>query len=366
MMLGPVLNLVNGPVVADAVKDPGNRIAKILATTKDDAKAVEELYLAVLCRPPTPAEVQAGLKALRDGEPDYAAQLAEHNKRQADLAAYEKTLPERQAKWEAEVRTPPAWVPVEVVSAASAGGATLSKQGDGSVLASGKNPGPETYTVTARTKLTGISGIRLEVLSDPSLPAKGPGRASNGNLVLNEFKVIARPDRFLGLPLPVRLHRAQADFSQNGWAVAGAIDNNPDSGWAVAPQFGKDHFAVFETQSPLGAAGGTTLTFTLLQRFPGGDHHNIGRFRLSVTTAKTPLTLTGPPEPVAKALRVESAQRTPEQKAELTRHFRSLDSELARLRQAVADAPMPVDKRQPGAQDLVWALLNSKAFQFNH
>ena len=34
-----------------------------------------------------------------------------------------------------------------------------------------------------------ITGIRLEVFADPSLPAKGPGRSPNGNFVLSEFKV---------------------------------------------------------------------------------------------------------------------------------------------------------------------------------
>ena len=104
MMLGPVLNMVNGPVVGEAIKDPNNRIAKLCATQKDDAKVVEELYLAVLCRPPTPAELKEGLQALKDGEPDYAAAVAEHDKRVAELAAYEKSLDAKQAQWEKHLK----------------------------------------------------------------------------------------------------------------------------------------------------------------------------------------------------------------------------------------------------------------------
>ena len=75
----------------------------------------------------------------------------------------------------------------------SAGGATLTKQADGSILASGKNPSPDTYTVSADTNLKGITGIRLEVLADPQLPSQGPGRAYNGNFALSEFSVTAVP-----------------------------------------------------------------------------------------------------------------------------------------------------------------------------
>src|SRR5207244_11443186 len=76
MMLGPVLNLVNGPIVADAIKDPQNRIAKIVTTQKDDARVIEELFLSILRRPPTPQESTAGNQALRSGDDGYAGQLA--------------------------------------------------------------------------------------------------------------------------------------------------------------------------------------------------------------------------------------------------------------------------------------------------
>lgn len=72
--------------------------------------------------------------------------------------------------------------------------AILTAQYDGSVLASGPNPNHSIYTITAATSLEHITGIRLEVIEDPSLPFNGPGRfVGNGNFVLSEFQVAISP-----------------------------------------------------------------------------------------------------------------------------------------------------------------------------
>ena len=133
----------------------------------------------------------------------------------------------------------------------------------------------------------------------------------------------------------------------------------------MSPKFGKKPTATFELKEPLTFPNGAVLRFSLLQQYAGGQH-NLGRFRLSVTTSRPPLSVKGPPPAIAKILAVEPAKRTAAQKAELTRYHRSQDTELARLTREAAEYGPPVDRRQPGAQDLVWALINSKAFQFNH
>ena len=48
---------------------------------------------------------------------------------------------------------------------------------DGSLLASGKRPDNDTYTVTVKTDLRGITAFRIELLPDKSLPQGGPGLA---------------------------------------------------------------------------------------------------------------------------------------------------------------------------------------------
>ncbi len=368
MMLGPVLTLINGPVLGEALKDPSNRLAQMVAAEKDDSKLIEEVYLAILARRPTKTEVEKCLKTFHEAGKDHDELVAEYAKLEAALQAYEKQVPAKEAAWEKGFKkVVVGWTNVDVKEVKSAGGATLTKQADGSILASGKNPSPEVYTVTAATKANGITGIRLEVLPDDSLPGKGPGRsATNGNFVLNEFKVMMAPENDPKAAKAVVFKRAVADFSQEAWAVAGAIDNNPTTGWAVSPQFGKAHVAIFETKEPIGFPAGTVLTFTLDQRYPGKEH-NIGKFRLSVATEANPgNSLGGPPEAIARILVVDPAKRTPEQKAELTRHYRAQDAELLRLAQAVTEFGKPADKRLLGAQDVAWALINSPAFLFNH
>jgi hypothetical protein len=364
MMLGPVLNLINGPVVADAIKDPENRITKLIAEQKDDAKVVEDLFYSILCRPPTKTELDAGSEALRGGGEEFAQLMAAHEKARAELAAYEKQLPARQAQWEKTIHLAD-WTTLAPDEVKSQAGTTLTKLADGSIVASGKNPNPESYTVTARGKLPGITAMRLEVLADTSLPSRGPGRASNGNFVLSEFTAHATPAGEPAKAKPVRFQRAYADYSQPSYSIEGAIDGNKATGWAIAGQEGKNHVAVFELSEPISFSNGTALTFKLDQLFEG-KHHNIGRFRLSATTSKLPIAIDTLPEAVVRAHRVPAEKRTAEQTAEISNYYRSLDTELARLKQELVYHPAPVDKRLMGAQDLAWALINSPAFLFNH
>src|SRR5438132_12755283 len=145
MMLGPVLNLVNGPIVGDALKDPDNRIAKLIAAQKDDRKVIEELFLSLVCRPPTEKEIQNGLEAFRKAGADFDKLTAEYNELQAALAGAEKSLAVRQAAWEKNPSNVVRWTILEPTEVKAAKGATLTKQPDKSVLASGTNSTPETY-----------------------------------------------------------------------------------------------------------------------------------------------------------------------------------------------------------------------------
>ncbi|MGI8966199.1 MAG: DUF1549 domain-containing protein, partial [Limisphaerales bacterium] len=49
--LSHALNLINGPMIGEAVTDKNNRVATLVEKEKDDKKVVEEIYLSVLNRP---------------------------------------------------------------------------------------------------------------------------------------------------------------------------------------------------------------------------------------------------------------------------------------------------------------------------
>ena len=283
---------------------------------------------------PVDAEAYRKAKAVFDRE---------HAPLVAALKKFEtEQLPARLAAWEQPRSSDRGgelgvWVLPKLVGVKSQGGATLTKQADGSVLASGTNPKFDTYTFTMHTDLTAITAVRLEALAHPSMVKGGPGRAGNGNFALTDFQVSLAPKSAPAKVVVVKLRNPRATFEQRGLPVRAAIDKDPKSAWAVDPQFGKDHAAVFDLEKPAGHAGGSVFTFIL--RFQNNDGHNLGRPRLSLTTARGPLALTGAPisEAVPLALRTPPDRRTAEQSARLLRWYATLDPEWRRLNRVVQD-----------------------------
>lgn len=204
-------------------------------------------------------------------------------------------LPQRFAEWRTRrdaMAENPAWLTPAGIQFKSHGGATFTQQPDSSWLASGTNPNNDHWTISFETRLRDIRSIRLEALAHPSLAKSGPGRAGNGNFALSDFTITIRPlDKADAPAQPVKLSAARATFEQKGLPVAAAIDADPQTAWAVDPEFGKDHAAVF-TAEPFGFEQGTAVTITL--NFNNNVNHSIGRPRLSVSQkVDSPATVGG-------------------------------------------------------------------------
>ncbi len=233
------------------------------------------------------------------------------------------------------------WQILDLVSYQSQGGATLTKQDDGSVLATGKNPDFDTYTFVVHTKAKGITAVRLEALADPSLVKSGPGRAGNGNFALSDFRVTAAALDKKTEAVAVKLVSAKATFEQPGLPVKAAIDDDKKSAWAVDPQFGKNHAAVFETEGEIGFDSGTVLTFTL--SFNNNNGHQIGRPRLSLTTLPRPVSLDGDALPAGvqavfvKLDTAPEAKLSDDERGTLLKWYRTRDPQWQQLNKKVEE-----------------------------
>jgi hypothetical protein len=225
------------------------------------------------------------------------------------------------ADWEARhaaAATP--WTVPEYHRLEASDGSRLVKQQDGSVRSEGQRPERDTYTVAIRVKDRAVTAVRLELLSDDTLPHRGPGRQDNGNLHLSEFSVSAAlvKDGAVQSPRKIDLRNPTSDYDQPGWTIDHAVDGNPRTAWGIYPQVGKPHEAVFEFGSPVTVTGETELTFQLAQLHGGG--HLIGRFRLSITSAEKPVQATAINPSIRLILGTPEAARTAPQRRELGLH----------------------------------------------
>jgi hypothetical protein len=145
-----------------------------------------------------------------------------------------------------------------------------------------------------------------------------------------------------------------------------AIDGNRATGWAIAGGTGKDQAAMFrfERSIPPGNVG-VSLRVELEQQFQAAANHTIGKFRLSVTDDPNPKVASPLSKEQLAILDTPAEARTEAQKKRLREMYIAQDPDYQRLAGEAAKVP-PADARVLGAQDLVWALINSPAFLFNH
>jgi hypothetical protein len=302
---------------------------------------------------------------------------------------------------------PPVFTPLEPVRFEAASGASFRKLPDRSLLVSGEVKDKDTYTVTVRAPLAGVTAFRLEALPDPSLPRQGPGRAGSGAFVVTGFSV-TRGGR------AVPLARAAASVNEPRRPAAFAIDGHAATGWGVTAEdgAGRPHFVVVQaapipppssrgassgsgdegsavagtadpsergrpkflpmtvlprgfperrtrhdrtrteghlprsTRAPRGSGlGATTLTVTL--EFQSGWPHvqsSLGRFRLSATRSPNPFGGLPLPEEVRAVFDTPADERTDEQRAALLAWFRPLAPSLDAARDRLRAIQVELDE----------------------
>lgn len=358
VLMKAVMKLVNGPTVDQAISNPGNAISRLVDEVKDDRELVMKLYRRILCRDATDQEIQDAIQyALSTPGAGHAGNVKR-------LAEHEKQLATKQAAWEKSLTRNTNWQVMSPSDFKSDVGATFELGKDNSVFVSGKND-HDIYRFSIKSDLKGVTGVRLEAMNDKRLPMGGPGRAQNGNFVLNEFKLFAAPLNDPGKRVEIKLTKPAATFSQNGWGVAGAVDDNQGTGWAVSPEFNKIHTAIFETATDAGFDSGTVYSIEMIQRF-SDKMHQLGKFRVSFTTSPRPLQMKAKDPNFAKLLAIPVDKRTPEQAKTVRDRYLATDRVYQELQRQVVLSKHEMDnKRLVGVQDLAWALINSPSFLFN-
>ena len=228
LQLGPVMALISGPTLADAIADPKNVLAELVAKFKSDRDLANELFLRILNRPATDKELDASLKQLQSLDGDHQqlvkaltvresfvapirqqqeqkreqdmqqakseletysqsiaakvkaaedARLAKIKAVETDIKAYETAeLPKKQAAWEKTQRTDTEWFPLRPATAKASKDVTLTVEDDRAVFAklSAKEVKGVNYTIEMPTGLQGITALRLEALANERLPRGGP------------------------------------------------------------------------------------------------------------------------------------------------------------------------------------------------
>ncbi len=174
---------------------------------------------------------------------------------------------------------------------------------DGSILAAGYAPTKMTEPFTAKTDLKTISAVRVEVLTDPTLPRGGPGRSVYGLFGLTEVKVEVggKAVKIVSATADANPPEAPLDpmfddkskKKRTTGPVEFAFDGKDETAWTTDVGPGRSNVprkAVFVFEKPADVPVGAKVTVKLTQNHGGWNSddnqtNNLGRFRISLTDA---------------------------------------------------------------------------------
>ena len=247
---------------------------------------------------------------------------------------------DRMAAWEASVReSMPEWrvmTPTDIPFE----GQKFRVLEDGSVLSESYAPTKMDNRFRLTTDVRGITAVRVEALTHPQLPRRGPGRATDGTGVLTEFALETSPvDDEWNLttaawrsahadvspePAPLSapyLERDAAKDQRTTGPVAYAVDGDLNTGWTTDVDPARrnvDHAAVFVAETPvsLEGEGEYLLSFRMTMKHGGWNSDDnqsniLGRYRFSVTTDPVDALPPALTRPQREALAKPPAERSP-------------------------------------------------------
>ena len=256
---------------------------------------------------------------------DYETQI---QKNQEAVAQAEANIAQWIEPWEEEFKktiatSKPTWNTLNPTSVKARSQAILTKQPDGTYLASGQNPTHDVYEIRSNVSAGPLTGVLLECFPDPSLPEQSLGRYPNGNFVLTRLEALIEPPGNAPA-ITAKITEAQADYSQANWDITNTVRGDSGRGWAVDGPTRKEICrAMFLFEQPIEVPENSTITLRLVQETLG--QHNIGRFRLATTSLPKGTVAIGGvqiPESIKNIVALEKSQRTDEHRKELQAYYR--------------------------------------------
>ena len=408
VQLSGVMALLSGPDIADAIADPKNAIAKLVAEKQDDKKLITEIFLRVINRAPSEAEIAAVRKNWNEINSDHEAMLAELAQREKEweptrkareakrmegirkaseaiqeyqtqheaerkrleaereakialskkaVADYEALLPEKAKDFATRMKgkVGTRWHLLRPNSVSTSDKSKIEILEDGSIRGSGGER-PLDYRLSLETKITNITGLIVEAVPDLSFKG-GPGLSKDGNFVVTEVEARWQELKAESKEIPVVFGDARATFTQNDFDVKRTFDGNLDGGnkgWAIGGgNYKIPQRAVFKMRDviPGNADKGVKLNVGIFCRFKS---HPLGKFRIYITTAPEPLKHAGIaveeaglPARIAEVVEKDAASRSEVDRGLLISRFAEADAEYQqRLWAAKGPFPaIPADKK---------------------